>query len=72
MGLIQHAAVAVLVAGELPLAKRLVTLEELADYLDVASVDLCDLFEAGAGSGPPAIRIGENFYVHLDHSRIGC
>jgi len=59
-------ALAALVWEEFPLGKRLVTLVELADYLDVAPCELWELFEDEDDGGLPAIRIGDEWYVPLD------
>jgi hypothetical protein len=57
---------AALVWEEFPLGKRLVTLAELADYLDVTPGELWELFEDEDDGGLPAIRIGDEWYVPLD------
>jgi hypothetical protein len=48
------------------LAKHLVTLAELAEYLDVACSELCELFEDSDSNSLLAIRIGEQWYVPLE------
>lgn len=46
--------------------KRLLTFAELADYLDVPSIQLHELIESGDNASFPAIRIGEEWYVPLE------
>ena len=48
------------------LPKRLLTLGELAIYLDVSGVELCELIEHEDSQKFPAIRIGDEWYVALD------
>jgi excisionase family DNA binding protein len=48
------------------LVKRLLTVAELAAYLDVAPADLYEFFERGRGDGLPAIRIGGEWHVPLE------
>ncbi|MGO9062755.1 MAG: helix-turn-helix domain-containing protein [Candidatus Binataceae bacterium] len=48
------------------LPKRLLTLAELAIYLDVSCVTLYELIEHEDNGNFPAIRIGDEWYVALD------
>lgn len=48
------------------MAKRLLTLAELADYLDVFCGDLCELIEDSDDGSLPAVRIGDEWYVPLE------
>jgi len=48
------------------LPKRLLTLDELAAYLDVPCENLLELIEKEDNAGFPGIRIEEEWFVLLD------
>jgi len=50
----------------LVLPKHLVTLAELAAYLDVSGENLLELIESEDNAGFPGVRIGEEWLVNLD------